>query len=106
MAPDPDSGCKALAMLLAMHGIPAEPSRMRHELGHDAAPDKDELLRLARLHPGVRVKYLADQTVRIVEELETESAKLAVMAASLVAAAIGTAALLFCGREAGRQPAP
>jgi ATP-binding cassette, subfamily B, bacterial HlyB/CyaB len=62
---DPDSGLAALASILAIYGIPVDPDQMRHDLGHDDPVDKNDLLRLAKLQKGVRVKYLADQHGRL-----------------------------------------
>jgi len=58
---DPDTGLNALAALLAIYGIPVDPANMRHDLGHEDPPSKDDLLRLAKLQKGVKVKYLAGQ---------------------------------------------
>ena len=64
-AVDPDSGLAALSVIMAIYGIPVEPDQMRHDLGHDDPVDQNDLLRLAKLHKGVRVKYLADQHGRL-----------------------------------------
>jgi len=64
-AVDPDSGLAALSAIMAIYGIPVEPDQMRHDLGHDDPVDQNDLLRLAKLHKGVRVKYLADQHGRL-----------------------------------------
>ena len=62
---DPDSGLAALASILSIYGIPVDPDQMRHDLGHDDPVNKNDLLRLAKLQKGVRVKYLADQHGRL-----------------------------------------
>ena len=54
----PESGLVALATLLAMHRISAEPVQLRHELGHDAPVSADDLLRLAKRMDGVRAKRI------------------------------------------------
>jgi subfamily B ATP-binding cassette protein HlyB/CyaB len=62
---DPDSGLSALASILAIYGIPVDPDQMRHDLGHDDPVSKNDILRLAKLQKGVRVKHLADQHGRL-----------------------------------------
>ena len=62
---DADSGLVALTAILAIYGIPVDPEQMRHDLGHDNPVDQNDLLRLAKLHKGVRVKYLKDQHGRL-----------------------------------------
>lgn len=65
VAIDPDSGLAALAAILAIYGIPVDPDQMRHDLGHDDPVSKNDILRLAKLQKGVRVKYLEDQHGRL-----------------------------------------
>ena len=60
-----ESGLSVLAMLLAIHGVPADVTRMRHDLGHQDIPDHNALLRLARQHDGVRAKHLHHQQDRL-----------------------------------------
>ncbi|MFM7028907.1 MAG: type I secretion system permease/ATPase [Chakrabartia sp.] len=58
-APDPAlSGFAALASLLALQGIAAEPDALRHALGHADAPSPADLVRLARRFEGVRAKTM------------------------------------------------
>lgn len=62
---DADSGLRALAALLALHGIAVDPAQMRHDLGHERPPAPDDLIRLARLLRGVRARYLPDEAGRL-----------------------------------------
>jgi subfamily B ATP-binding cassette protein HlyB/CyaB len=62
---DPESGLAALAALLAIHGVAADPAQMRHDLGHASPASVNDLLRLAKLQKGVRVKHVADQQGRL-----------------------------------------
>ena len=54
--PPADSGPAALAALLGMHGISADPKLLRHELGHSDPLDTRDMLRLAKRHEGVRAR--------------------------------------------------
>ena len=65
--PVPDSGLAALAALLAIHGIPADPDQMRHDLGHQDATGPADLMRLARLQKGVRAKHLGNEGGRLTQ---------------------------------------
>ena len=60
-----DSGLIALAMLLGFHRVPSDPAAMRHELGHQGEVETDELIRLARRHPGVRAKAMTTDSERL-----------------------------------------
>ncbi|MBE2993056.1 type I secretion system permease/ATPase [Sphingomonas sp. CFBP 13603] len=51
-----ETGLVALAMLLAIHKIIADPDQLRHELGHEHAATKEDVLRLAKRREGVRAK--------------------------------------------------
>lgn len=62
---DTDSGLTSLSTLLAIYGIPADAAQMRHDLGHQDPVTPDDLLRMAKRQPGVKVKYLADQQARL-----------------------------------------
>lgn len=53
-----DSGVAALASLLAMHRIAADPAQLRHRLGHGRPLDATDLVRLARRFDGVRAKSI------------------------------------------------
>ena len=53
-----ETGPLALASLLAMHHIPADPAQLRHSLGHDRPLTPDDLVLLAQRQPGVRCKVL------------------------------------------------
>jgi ATP-binding cassette, subfamily B, bacterial HlyB/CyaB len=58
-ADDPESGLRALAMLLGFHRIAADPQRLRHELGHAGDVEGEDMVRLARRLPGVRAKAIS-----------------------------------------------
>ncbi len=60
-----DTGPVALATLLAMHRIAADPAQLRHELGHHHAATVEDLLRLAKQHDGVRVRALRTEYARL-----------------------------------------
>ncbi len=60
-----DSGLTALAALLAVHHVAADPDQLAHKLGHEGVASGDDLVRLARLFPGVRARRLTDQTPRL-----------------------------------------
>ena len=53
-----DTGLDAFATVLGVYGVVVEPRQLRHELGHDRPVESDDLRRLARLEPTVRVKRL------------------------------------------------
>lgn len=58
MRSDPDSGLLAFTTLLAIHRIPANPSQLRHDLGHHEPVSVDDILRLAKRQKEVRAKAL------------------------------------------------
>ncbi len=60
-----DTGLEALVALLAVHGVAADAQQLRHELGHGDPPTAEDLLRLAKQQPGMRVKLLNDQKSRL-----------------------------------------
>lgn len=51
-----DTGAAALAALLALHRIAADPGQLRHEMGHQRAAEATDLVRLAAAIRGVRAK--------------------------------------------------
>lgn len=53
-----DSGIIALATLLAMHRIAADPAQLRHELGHHRGANADDLVRLSRRQEGVKARVV------------------------------------------------
>lgn len=60
-----DTGLEALVALLAIHGVAADSQQLRHELGHGDTATAEDLLRLAKQMPGMRVKLLSDQKSRL-----------------------------------------
>ncbi|MDX3909610.1 MAG: type I secretion system permease/ATPase [Sphingobium sp.] len=54
--PPSETGPIALATLLGMHRIAADPQQMRHSLGHAEPLDKRDILRLAQRIEGVRAR--------------------------------------------------
>jgi subfamily B ATP-binding cassette protein HlyB/CyaB len=56
-----DSGLEALVALLAIHGVAADAQQLRHDLGHGEETSGEDLLRLSRQIPGMRVKLLTGQ---------------------------------------------
>jgi ATP-binding cassette, subfamily B, bacterial HlyB/CyaB len=54
-----DSALVAFTTLLAFHRIAADPSQLRHSLGHDRALDGDDILRLAGRIDDVRAKAVS-----------------------------------------------
>lgn len=60
-----DSGLEAFATLLAIHRISADPSQLRHTLGHFDAINLSDLLRLARNMPDVRAKGITADWERL-----------------------------------------
>jgi len=56
-----DTGLEALVALLAIHGVAADAQQLRHDLGHGDDTSSEDLLRLARQMPGMRVKLLEGQ---------------------------------------------
>jgi ATP-binding cassette, subfamily B, bacterial HlyB/CyaB len=48
----------ALAAILAIHRIAADPAQMRHDLGHDAAVSVEDVLRIAKRIADVRAKAI------------------------------------------------
>jgi subfamily B ATP-binding cassette protein HlyB/CyaB len=53
-----ESGLVAFAALLAMHRIPADPTQLRHGLGHHHAVGSGDLLRLAKSQSDVRARAI------------------------------------------------
>jgi ATP-binding cassette, subfamily B, bacterial HlyB/CyaB len=53
-----ESGLVALATLLAIHGIAADPAQLRHSLGHDEPLAADDILRIAKRIDDVRTKQV------------------------------------------------
>ena len=53
-----ETGLVALATLLAIHKVVADPEQLRHELGHERPLDSDDVLRLAKRQNGVRAKSI------------------------------------------------
>jgi len=53
-----ESGLIAFAALLAMHRIAADPTQLRHTLGHHHPIGSGDLLRLAKSQPDVRVRAI------------------------------------------------
>ena len=51
-----ETGLVALATLLAIHKVVADPEQLRHELGHERPLGADDVLRLAKRQNGVRAK--------------------------------------------------
>lgn len=51
-----DSGPVLLAGLLGMHRVAADPAQLRHRLGHHGPASATDLIRLAKMHDGVRAK--------------------------------------------------
>ena len=51
-----ETGPAALAAILALHGIAADPKQLRHSLGHDEPLEVDDIVRLAKQQDGVRCK--------------------------------------------------
>ena len=74
---DLDSGPAALALLLGMHRVAADPAQLRHELGHDQPATAMDLARLASRLDGVRAK------VRIAEWSRLERIPLPALANTL-----------------------
>ena len=62
----PDSGVVALASLLAMHRIAANPAQMRHGLGNNGPLDSNSVIRLARGWDGVRARAVRTRFERLV----------------------------------------
>jgi len=56
-----DTGLEALVALLAIHGVAADAQQLRHDLGHGEETSSEDLLRLSRQIPGMRVKLLTGQ---------------------------------------------
>lgn len=61
----PQSGLLALASLLAMHRIAANPDQMRHSLGHSDATQPTDLVRLARGFEGARARMVSTRFDRL-----------------------------------------
>lgn len=53
-----ETGLVALATLLAIHKVAADPEQLRHELGHERPLGTDDVLRLAKRQDGVRAKAI------------------------------------------------
>jgi subfamily B ATP-binding cassette protein HlyB/CyaB len=53
-----ESGLVALATLLGMHRVAADPAQMRHEVGHARPLVVDEMLRLAKRQSGVQARAI------------------------------------------------
>lgn len=59
------SGVRALATLLALHKIAVDPQQLRHELGHQDALSSQDIQRLAKRQPGVRVRSIHSSVDRL-----------------------------------------
>ena len=60
-----DSGPAALAALLALHRVAADPAQLRHDLGHDHPASATDLARLAARLDGVRAKVRRAEWARL-----------------------------------------
>jgi ATP-binding cassette, subfamily B, bacterial HlyB/CyaB len=60
-----ETGLVALATVLAMHKIAADPEQLRHELGHERPLEVKDVLRLAKRHPEVRAKAVETSLQRL-----------------------------------------
>lgn len=60
-----ETGLVALATLLGMHRIAADPRQMRHSLGHARPLDTSDVLRLAKRQENVRARALAADFERL-----------------------------------------
>ncbi len=67
-APTDESGPQMLAVLLAMHRIPAEAAQLRHAIGHHRPLDATDLMRLVARHEGAKAKR-RDATWRDLQRL-------------------------------------
>ncbi|QKR99426.1 type I secretion system permease/ATPase [Sphingomonas sp. CL5.1] len=53
---DPESGVRALALLLSLHRMVVDPAQLRHELGKSGPLEGGDIVRLARRLSGVRAR--------------------------------------------------
>jgi len=62
---DPETGVKALSLLLAVHRRAVAPEQLRHDLGHTNALSVSDIIRLARRHDGVKAKTVQVERGRL-----------------------------------------
>ena len=55
---DPESGVRALALLLSLHHLAVDPAQLRHEFGKSGPLEADDIVRLARRISGVRARQV------------------------------------------------
>jgi len=55
---DPQSGERALALLLSLHNLAVDPAQLRHEFGQSGALEGGDIVRLARRLSGVRARQV------------------------------------------------
>lgn len=60
-----DDGLIALAILFALHRIPADPAQMRHELGHSDPASAQDLLRLIQRQEGAKGRLVEADSARL-----------------------------------------
>ncbi len=60
-----DLGLSAFAAILSMYRIPCDPAQWRHELGHDADVQPNDLIRIAKRTEGVKAKHVEADWARL-----------------------------------------